>query len=240
MHEVTLASLRAMRDFARGDILWQALWPPLASLFGWAVVAWFAWMPMSGWLLAHMPNGSWFDWLGPWLVHVVLILIFAPLIYVTALLLVVAFALPRMMAIVAARDYPEVSRHGTPAAAFWGSIGNTLAAGAIFVAGWLLCLPLLLIPGGLLVLPLLWSAWLNQRSFRFDALAEHATADERRTLVARERSRFWGAGFVSALAVHVPFANVLAPAFAALLFTHLGLSALRRLRAREGVWVSER
>ena len=240
MHEVSLASLRAMRDFTRGDILWQALWPPLVSLLGWVAVAWLTWAPLSGWLLGHLPQWPWLDWLGPWLVHAALALCFAPLIYVTALLLVAAFALPRMMAIVAARDYPEVSRRGTPAAAFWGSIGNTLAAGAIFVAGWLLCLPLLLVPGGLLVLPLLWGAWLNQRTFRFDVLAEHATADERRALIVQERSRFWGAGFVSALAAHVPFANALAPAPAALLFAHLGLSALRRLRAKEGVWVSER
>jgi hypothetical protein len=238
MHEVAMASLRAMRDFSRGDILYQALWPPLVSFFGWAAVAWFAWIPLSDWLLANLPAWSWLDWLGPYLVHVVLALLFAPLIYVTTLLLVAAFALPRMMAIVAARDYPEVSRHATPASALWGSIGNTFAASAIFFVGWLLCLPLLLVPGGLLVLPLLWSAWLNQRTFRFDVLAEHATADERRTLAAAERRRFWGAGFMAALVAHVPFANVLAPAFAALLFTHLGLSALRRLRQQEGVWVS--
>jgi hypothetical protein len=36
---------------------------------------------------------------------------------------------------------------------------------------------------------------------------------------------------------YVPIANLLAPAFGALLFTHLGLSALRQLRAKEGVWV---
>lgn len=238
MHEVVVASLRATRDLGRGDILWQAVWPPLASFCVWSAVAWFAWMPMSRWLLANMPEWSWLDWLGPWLVHVVLALIFAPLIYVTTLLLVAAFALPRMMAIVAAREYPEVSRHGTPAAAFWGSLGNTLAASAIFVIGWLLCLPLLLIPGGLLVLPLLWGAWLNQRSFRFDVLAEHATANERDRVIGEQRSRFWAAGLVSALLAHVPFVNLLAPAFAALLFVHLGLPALRRLRAKEGVWVT--
>lgn len=236
MHEVTLASLRAMREFARGDIFWQALWPPLLSFFGWCGVAWVLWLPMSGWLLANMPAWSWLDWLGPYLVHVVLALAFAPLIYATTLVLVAAFALPRMMAIVAARDYPEVSRHGAPGA-MWASIANTLMAGLIFVIGWLLSLPLLLVPGGLLVLPLLWSAWLNQRTFRFDVLAAHATADERDSLVVAERSRFWAAGFVSALAAHVPFVNVLAPAFAALLFTHLGLSALRQLRAKEGLWV---
>lgn len=240
MHEVLTASLRAARDLARGDILWQALWPPLLSLAAWAGVAYVAWMPMSGWLLANMPQWSWLDWLGPWLVHVALALFFAPLIYATTLVLVAIVALPRMMAIVARRDYPDISRQGSAASALWGSLGNTLGAGAVFIVGWLLCLPLLLIPGGLLVLPLLWSAWLNQRTFRFDVLAEHATAEERGRVIREERSRFWGAGLASALLAHVPFVNVLAPAFAALLFAHLGLSMLRQLRKREGVWVSVR
>lgn len=242
MHEVLIASIRAVKDLARGDMLAQALWPPLVSFAGWAGVAWWAWMPMSEWLLANMPKGqywTWLDWLGPWLVHAALALFFAPLIYFSTLMLIAAFALPRMMAIVARRDYAGVTRHGSAAAALWGSLGNTLAAGLIFVTGWLLCLPLLLLPGGLLVLPLLWSAWLNQRTFRFDVLAEHATPEERTMLIRRERPRFWAAGFVSAAVVHVPLINLLAPAFAALLFTHLGLSALRGLREREGVWVEE-
>ena len=59
MHEVSLASLRAMRDFTRGDILWQALWPPLVSLLGWVAVAWLTWAPLSGWLLGHLPQWPW-------------------------------------------------------------------------------------------------------------------------------------------------------------------------------------
>lgn len=237
MHEVTLASLRAIRDLRRADILWQAIWPPVVALLGWALVAWFTWMPLSGWLLGRLPQWSWLDWLGPWLVHVALALCFAPLIYVTALVLIAAFALPRMMGIVAARDYAGLSRRGTPGAAVWGSVANTLVAGAIFLAGWIICLPLLFVPGGLLVLPLLWSAWLNQRTFRFDALAEHATSEERNRLIREERARFWAAGAVSAIAAHVPLVNLLAPAFAALMFTHLGLGALLRLREREGIWI---
>lgn len=238
MHEVLAAGMRAARDLGRGAILWHALWPPLLAFFAWAGVAWASWMTLTAWLIDKLPDWSWLAWLGPYLVHLVLVLCFAPLIYVTALLLLAVVALPRMMTIVAARDYPDVSRQGTAAAAFVGSLGNTVAAGAVFLVGWLLTLPLLLVPGGLLVLPLLWNAWLNQRTFRFDVLAEHATADERNHLIRLERPRFRLAGIASALVAYVPIVNLLAPAFAALLFTHLGLSALRRLRTKEGVWVS--
>lgn len=237
MHEVLAASTRAIRDLGRAGILWQALWPPLVAFFVWSGIAWMSWTMLAGWLLDKLPEWSWLNWIGPYLVHVVLVLCFAPLIYVTALLLVAVVALPRMMTIVAAHDYPDVSRQSSVASAFMGSLSNTLVASAIFIIGWALTLPLLLVPGGLLVLPLLWSAWLNQRTFRFDVLAEHATAEERTRLIDLERSRFRLGGVVSALAAHVPIVNLLAPAFAALLFTHLGLSALRRLRGKEGVWV---
>jgi uncharacterized protein involved in cysteine biosynthesis len=96
-------------------------------------------------------------------------------------------------------------------------------------------LPLLLIPGALLVLPLLLSSWLNQRTFRFDALAEHATQSEMQILVREHRKRFYMAGLATAAAAYVPLLNLLAPAFAALVFVHLGLAALRRRRQEGGV-----
>lgn len=232
---LTQAVWRAARDLTRPALLFQVLWPPLAAFALWSAVAWFFWLPAADWILGQLPDWSWLEWFGPWLAHVAVFLVFAPLIYVTALLFIAAFALPRMMAIVAARDYPHLSRQGSPQAALWGSLGNTLAAGTIFVAGWLLTLPLLLIPGALFVLPLLWSAWLNQRAFRFDALAEHASAAERTALFRRERGNLFAAGLASALVGYVPVIHLLAPGFAALLFVHLCLAALRALRDEQGI-----
>lgn len=232
---LTQTLVRAARDLGRPAILFQVVWPPLAAFALWSVVAWFAWLPAADWIVTQLPDWSWLDWFGPWLAHVVVFLVFAPLIYVTALLFIAAFALPRMMAIVAARDYPDVSRQGSPQAALWGSLWNTLAAGAIFLIGWLVSLPLLLIPGALFVLPLLWSAWLNQRAFRFDALAEHALPLEREAIFQRERGNLFAAGLVSALAGYVPVFHLLAPGFAALLFVHLCLAALRELRNEKGI-----
>lgn len=227
---------RTARDLMRRELLWHALWPPITSFLIWSVVAWFAWQPVAAWIVKELPDWSWLVWLGPWLAHLaVFAAFFAPLVYLTALLLVAVFALPRMMVIVAARDYPDVTRQGSASAVLWGSLWNTLAAGGVFVVGWLLTLPLLLIPGALFVLPILWSAWLNQRTFRFDALAEHASAIERTAVIQREKGNLYAAGVVSALAAHVPVLNLLAPAFAALLFVHLCLAGLRDLRKQEGI-----
>lgn len=226
---------RAGRDLGRGDILWQALWPPLLAFALWSGVAVWAWQPASAWIVANLPDWWWLDWLGAWLAHIALFLVVAPLVYGTTLLLLATFALPRMMTIVAARDYPQLTRHGGNA--FWGSVWNTLAVGVVFVLGWIATLPLLLIPGALLVLPLAWTAWLNQRTFRFDALAEHATAEERRRVVAAHGGELRLAGLVTALALHVPLVNFIVPAWTALVFVHLCLGRLAALRQAEGVWV---
>jgi len=227
--------LRAARDLLRPQILFHALWPPVAAFLLWSLVAWFAWQPLADWIVVQLPNWSWLAWIGPKLAHVAVFFIFAPLAYLTALLLVSSFALPRMMAIIAARDYPDLSRRGSATAALWGSLANSVAAGAIFVGGWLVTLPLLLIPGAALVLPLFWTAWLNQRAFRFDALAEHALPAERLAIVERERGSLYLGGLVGALAAHVPVLNLLALAYAAVLFVHLCLGALRELRKERGI-----
>jgi len=237
MLEVIAAITRALRDLTRGGLILHALWPPLLSLTGWGVVGVMAWTPGTTWLTSVLPTLPWqgLAWLTDWGAGFLFLCALAPLIYVTTVLLLGAIALPRMMTVVALRHYPDLSRQGAAMSALWGGIANTLKVSAIYLAGWMLTLPLLLIPGVLLVLPLLWTAWMNQRSFRFDALAEHATPAEMQRLFQREGQRLRLAGIVSALANYVPILNLIAPAFAGLVFMHLCLTALRRLRQEEGI-----
>lgn len=238
MPEVLRACFLASRDLLRPGMLFQALWPPIVSLFVWALVARAVWTPARERLQAAFPDWSWLTqgWLADWLANIVLLMGFAPLVYFTTLMLLAAFALPRMMNIVADSDYPDIVRQGR--GALWGSIMNTLVAGSLFVVGWLLTLPFILIPGVLLIMPFLWLAWINQRTFRFDALAEHATPPERARIVREARTPLYMAGGVSALLAHVPIVNFLAPAWTALLFVHLCLMRLR-LERREGTVVWE-
>lgn len=235
MLEVFAAFTRSLRDLTRSDVLWQALWPPLAALLLWIVIGFAVWnhgVALMEGIVPQLPWSGW-EWVAQWAAVFLLLAAFASLTYITAILLVAVFALPHLINLVAAHDYPDLGRHGENV--FLGSLGNTLGAGAIFIAGCVVMLPLLLIPGALLVLPLLWGAWLNQHTFRFDAVAEHATRGEMRRLIAENRSRFYMAGLGTAAAAQVPLLNLLAPAFAALVFVHLGLAALRRQRRQGGI-----
>ena len=235
MMEVFAAFTKSLRDLTRAEVLWQAVWPPLVALAFWIVVAVAVWahgVALMAHVVPQLPWSGW-EWVAQWAAVFLLLAAFAALTYVTAVLLVAVFALPRLINLVAARDYPDLGRHGENV--FWGSLGNTLVSGTIFMVGCLAILPLLLIPGAVLVLPLLWGGWFNQRTFRFDALAEHATRTELQTLMRENRSRFYFAGIGTAAAAHVPLVNLLAPAFTALVFVHLGLAALRRQRHEGGI-----
>lgn len=236
MPEVLRACVLASRDLLRPGMLFHALWPPIVAMLGWGVVASSVWVPARERLQQSFPDWQWLsnNWLSDWLANIGLLMVFAPLVYFTALMLLAAFALPRMMSVVAASDYPDLARNGR--GAFWGSVLNTLFAGLIFVAGWLLTLPLLLIPGVLLVLPIAWLAWLNQRTFRFDALAEHASPSERYAAIRDSRHQLYSAGVISAVLAHIPIINLIAPAWTALVFVHLCLGRLRVLRAEGVVW----
>lgn len=237
MREVIVAFGKAGRDLLRADVVWQALWPPLAALAFWIVVALSVWshaVALAAGLIPDLP-WSWWQTASEWAAAFLVLAAFGALVYFTATLLIALFALPRMVAIVSAREFPDLARRGERP--FMASLANTLIAGAIFLAGWVLMLPLLLVPGAVLVLPLAWTAWLNQRVFRVDTLVEHATRDELAAVVAAEKPRLYLAGLGSALAAHVPLLNLMAPAFSALVYVHLCLPALRRLRQREGVIV---
>ena len=66
-----------------------------------------------------------------------------------------------------------------------GSAINALWAALVFGVVLLLSLPLWLVPGLGLVIPLMLTAWLNRRAFRYDALMMHADREEMRTLSKR-------------------------------------------------------
>ena len=77
-------------------------------------------------------------------------------------------------------------------------------------------------------------AYLNQRLFRYDALSDHASAEEYAALLEAGWSRMYVLGLLLALLYFVPLLNLLVPVLSGLAFTHFGLAALARLRAANG------
>lgn len=182
-----------------------------------------------------------------------LIVIFAvtPVIVVLSLLLVALLMTPALTLLVAERRFAGLARQRGASFAFsllW-SLGSTLLALVALVVS----LPLWLVPPLILVLPPLIWGWLTYRVMAFDALAEHASADERREIFRRHRGWLMGMGllcgylgaaptlvwasgalFAAAFVILVPLAiwiYTLVFAFSSLWFAHYCLAALQALRA---------
>ncbi len=212
-----------------------------------------AWLLGSDWLsrgigwLEGMGVGSLKAVIAPLLV----ILAATPLVVIGSLMFVAFLMTPAMVSLVAERRFSALERKkgaGILASVIW-SFGAVVVA----VIALLVSIPLWIIPPLILIVPPLVWGWLTYRVMAFDALAEHASKDERREVMKRHRMQLLGMGVVAGYLGAAPtllWASgvmfvVLAPifivaaiwiytlvfAFSSLWFSHFCMDALNRLRA---------
>ena len=231
---------RALRDLFSLRVLWVVIWPMLVAMLLWLALGITFWSTFSGWLtqgLEVIGIQVWLAELEPvWIATAIQILLhlmfFVPLVMLTALVLTALFGMPALIRVVAERDYPLLQReHG---GGLVGSVWNAVIAIVVFVMLWLVTLPLWLIGVGVII-PFVAAAYLNQRLFRYDAIAEHASANEMAALFRNERGGWWGLGLLTGLVQFVPVLNLLGPVFAALAFIHYGLARLNQQRTDTSV-----
>lgn len=184
------------------------------------------------------------------LAPLIVVLLATPLVVVAVLLVVALLMVPAIVNLVASRRFPalERKRGGSWLAGAAAAFGATLLA----LVTILVTLPLWLVPPLALVLPALIWGWATSRVMTYDALAEHASVDERHRLATEHRWPLLAIGVATGLlgaapslvwasgALSVVLAPVLIPvavwiytlvfAFAALWFAHYLLAALHALR----------
>jgi CysZ protein len=237
MKIITEAITRALRDLVQPRIIGLIIWPVLLATLLWGGLALlfraplYAWL--QHWLASYGMSGTYFGismaWLGDSLAVLLFLALLIPLINITALLITSAFAMPLLLRYVSEKDYAELETKG--GGNIWGSVWNTLIGVTIFCVLWIATLPLWLIPPLGIVLPILLSAYLNQRLFGYDALAEHASEPEYKMLVRQTRSNLWLLAILAAFIQFIPLANFIAPVFMGLAFIHYTLARLKLLRS---------
>ena len=236
--------------------------PFLLSLLLWGVVLWLGLQPMIDWLQAWFVDKDMFQaaadvlgWFGLGAIKTVLVPLIAmwlllPLMVLTALIFVGAIAMPAIARHVSTRAYPQLARLRGGSLA--GSLSMSLGSFLVFAVLWLVTLPLNAVPPlAFVVQPALWG-WLTYRVMAYDALAEHASADERREIMRAHRWPMLAIGVVAGAmgaaptllwlggALSVIFFPLLAGVsiwlyvlvfvFSGLWFQHYTLAALARLR----------
>jgi hypothetical protein len=232
MGDVMLALARTFANLKSGKVWLYVLTPALLSLLlsiGLAIWA-------LGAVVQHLLDYPPMTWLAAWgLLWLATILaylggwlaIFA-IAYLCASLLAAIVIMPLMLKHLSETEYRDVAPMGKDS--FVAAAVNSVLASVLFVVGWLLTIPLWLIPGFSLLIPLLLMAWLNRRTFAYDALSMHATTQEWTALRRQNKAPLFMLGLTMALFAHIPLLGLLVPALAALSFVHYGLEALRRAR----------
>ena len=203
--------------------------PLLGAALLWSLIGWLAWEPLARTLATIMfSTADGWGYAGAGVIAALLLMLAAAL---TALVAIAVVAMPVIVEGVAVRDFAtlEHRRGGT----FAGSITNALVGIAIFLPLSLLSLVLLAFPPVYIVATLVLNAWLNQRLFRYDALALHAGPHELPKLVRAARGRFFLLALVLAPLSLIPFANLIAPLYAGIAFAYLGLDELVVMRSLE-------
>ena len=188
-----------------------------------------------------------------------LLFLVIPVIVMVALLFVALFMTPAMVTLVASRRFPQLARKkgGSWLASLAWSLGSTVLA----LLALLLSVPLWLVPPLILILPPLIWGWLTYRVMSYDALAEHASREERQQIFRDNQvplltigivsgylgavpSLLWASGamFVAMAPILVPVAiwiYTLVFAFSSLWFTHYTLAALEQLRKKNPALAQE-
>lgn len=187
------------------------------------------------------------------LAPMLLLFLAIPVIVVLSLLCVALFMTPAMVTMVASRRFAQLERK--KGGSFLSGLAWSLGATVLAVVALVVTLPLWLIPPLMLILPPLIWGWLTYRVLSYDALAEHASREERRQILCENRWHLLGMGVVSGYlgaapsllwasgAMFVVMIPVLVPvmiwiytllfAFSALWFVHYTLAALEQLRKQK-------
>ena len=237
MEAVFRALARAVGSLVHPVILLILLIPMVVAAAVWLGVAWAYWDTWTTAIQSLVMDHTGYSWTARWdltevagvVAVIVVVILLTPAIIVTALLIAAIFAMPVLVSHVTRRDYPQLERRkgGTVLGSAW----NAFVAIGLFLVLWVVTIPLWLLGPVAAVLPLMLSAYLNQRLFRYDALSEHASREEMQPIFLEARGRLFLLGLITGVLYFIPPFNLIGPVFAALAFVHLCLDELARLRA---------
>ncbi len=229
MNDLLRSFGRAFASVFHPVMLFLTFLPFLVAALVWGALLYVFWQPLID--TAHVWLESWsftatlyhlFDWVGLGAMRAVIaplivIAVAIPLIVVSVLLLIVALAMPRVIRYLSSRQYAslEMRRGGS----WYGSLAYSLVTTLVCLLLMAAALPVCLIvpPFFALIPPLLWG-WLTYRVMTYDALALHASAEERRALVRRYRLPLLTIGIVSGLLGSLPTAIWISSAWLVVLF----------------------
>lgn len=244
MTRIFQALFRSVLDLFHPRMLLLLFVPPLLSLAVWIGLGYAFWDSFLGFSQSFTEKyffsqqaPTWMtDWvsLSPDSVATALtvgiaFLLLVPLVILSSMLITSVVAMPAVLAYMG-KYFPGLEKRGS--GVLIGSVGNLVKASVIYLGLWLVTLPLWVIPGLAVALPLLLNGFLNYRLFAYDSLGDYASPRELKLLLNRRRVDFLLLGvLLSALVLIPPFFLIL-PVYSSLCFARFSLLELQEFRKR--------
>ncbi|MGG4604654.1 EI24 domain-containing protein [Paenalcaligenes sp. Me131] len=222
------------------------LLPIVVALVGVIIMLWTLWTPLSLYVGNWMNHSEWLNQTDGWfaqqgwlswfslsasLIPIIVVLIIFPASGALGMIVASIFVMPLALAHVQQKYYPDLKQESSNATLL--SVSNAISVGIIFMVGWVLTMPLWLIPFLGFLVPLFWGSFLFTRLLRMDSLVEHADGAERDEIMAKNKREYWLLGLAMALLNFLPPAWLVLPVFSALAFSHFSLQQLHQLRSQE-------
>jgi hypothetical protein len=247
-------------------MLWLSLRPFLIVSVLWGCLIWLTWAPALELLSIFLTTSiftSWIQdiliWTGfensrAWIAPLFFVMLLIPLIAISLLVFIAFTTVPSIVKMLNRQNaYKDIEKKN--GGSLFGSLLYSIWSALICLTLVILTLPVWWIPPFVAVLPPLLWGWLTMRLMSYDVLLEHASAQERDTILYQHRWPLIVMGITSGMLGAVPtffwatsaLALVLFPivsfvalwvyslifVFAALWFAHYLLQALKELRRQE-------
>ncbi len=205
---------RALASQLSGRMLLLSIVPFLLSVALWGVLLYLGLQPLIDYVQTvfeqyggYQASGGLLSMLGLGMLKTVVVplvamLLLLPLMILSSLLFMALVAMPAIGRHVGARRFAalEMKQGGS----FAGSLALNLGSVLLFALLWLLTLPLYLVPPLALAAQVALWGWLTARVMSYDALAAHASVEERLAIMRTHRWPLLAIGMVSGAAGALP------------------------------------
>lgn len=237
---VSQAFWRAARSQLHPSMIFALFLPVIVTIILFSILLWFGFTPLNEWLIAQFDQSAlstyadpWVGvagllWLKSWLIPFIALFMLLPLAGIAGLAVTAVWIMPWVLSHLSARNYPDVQALGRHATFL--SVWNAIWVSVVFLVGWLITLPLWFIPPLGLILSVFWWTFAFTKMMRIDALVDHASPTERKTILHQRSKGFWIIGLICALVNLFPPAWIFLPVFSGLVFAHYSFQAIRDLR----------
>ncbi|RKP50309.1 EI24 domain-containing protein [Pararobbsia silviterrae] len=258
--------VRAVGAAFHPRMLWLTLVPFAVAALAWLAIFWFGWEFAVGGVASLLDRTSLtshlyslFGSIGLAGAHAVVapfvvVVLAIPLIVASVLVLIAALTMPAVLRHLGRGRFAALDKRR--GGSWFGSLAHSIFVTFICLVLTAATIPLWIIPPLFAILPPLLWGWLSYRVMSYDALAEHASADERRAIVRRHRwplltigvctgllgsvpTFIWASSMVvivlfPVIAVGAVWLYIFIFVFSALWFGHYCLHALQQFRHAQG------